>query len=59
LAQALLAQDFQKAKIPEFLLFGSEANRCSVFQKRLAKDEPIELGKWGILVAEGVMPESK
>jgi hypothetical protein len=51
LAETLVKQGYQKAKVPEFLLIGSTANICSVYQKRVAKDERIELGKWAVLVA--------
>jgi hypothetical protein len=50
LAETLVKQGFQKAQVREFLLFGSTANICSVYQKRVAKDERIELGKWAVLV---------
>ena len=37
----------------DFVLFGGDANLCSVFQKRMETDEVLDLGKWGVLV----MPE--
>jgi len=51
LAAQLTAVGFRKTSLPEFLLFGNAAaNVCSVYQKQLDDGEPIELGKWGVLV---------
>lgn len=50
LAEKLQTRGFKKTNIPEFLLFGSDNNICSVFQKELSKDETLEIGKWAVLV---------
>jgi predicted neuraminidase len=48
---ALLRAGFERARVPEFILFGnSPANAVTVFQKYCAAGETIELGKWGVLV---------
>ena len=50
----LYRQGFVKARVPEFILFDtSPANACTLFQKRCAAGERIELGKWGVLVLPG------
>ncbi len=50
-SEALLAQGFAKAKIPEFLLFGDiEGNIVSVFQKNANEGESLAFGKWGVIV---------
>jgi len=51
LAETLVKQGYEKAQVRAFLLFGSAVSICSVYQKRVAKDERIELGKWAVLVA--------
>jgi len=54
LAAALLESGFQKVSLPEFLLFnGGNENLCSVYQKKVAVDESLVLGKWGVLVVPG------
>jgi len=45
----LLNLGFQKVALPEFRLFGGI--RCSVFQRQMAADEPLDFRQWGILVA--------
>jgi len=50
LEAALLKQGFSKAAVPEFRLFPGDANLCSVYQKRVERDERIEFGLWGVLV---------
>jgi hypothetical protein len=51
LAAALLESGFQKGNLPEFLLFnGGNENLCSVYQKQVAVDESLVLGKWGVLI---------
>lgn len=47
---ALLRQGFERAAVPEFVLFGGiAANAVTVFQKQCTAGERIELGKWGLL----------
>lgn len=46
----LLDLGFQKVNLPEVLLFEGGWNRCFVYQKEMAVDEPLNLGKWGVLV---------
>ena len=41
-ADDLIKLGFKRVDLPEFLLFGSENNICSVFQKALKKDEVLE-----------------
>ncbi|MEI7728539.1 MAG: sialidase family protein [Verrucomicrobiota bacterium] len=53
LAEALLKSGFEKVKLPEFLMFDGEQNVCTVFQKRLVKEEALNVEKWGILVLPG------
>ncbi len=49
--KALQALGFERAAVPEFLLFGrTPAELCSVYQKRVKEGEKVELGKWGVLV---------
>ncbi len=51
LAETLKKNGYRKAAVGEFMLFGNiPGNVCSVFQKRVAKGETIEFGKWGVLV---------
>ena len=51
LVDVLLKKGFEKAAVPEFMLFGNiPGNVCSVYQKELKKGEKLELGKWGVLV---------
>jgi len=51
----LLELGFQKARLPEFMLFPGNQNRCQVYQKQMALDEVLDLGKWGVLI----MPEKE
>jgi len=49
----LIDLGFVKVAIPEFLLFmhGSGANNiCSVYQKKVAVGERLNLGRWGVIV---------
>ncbi len=49
----LTAEGFEKARIPEFLLFehsNRPANVCSVYQKTVETGETVSLGTWGVLV---------
>ncbi len=47
----LLRLGFQKARVPEFLLFGAiKGNICSVYQRQAEAGEKVELGKWGVLI---------
>lgn len=48
-AEQLTKQGFQKVAQPEFRLFGTPANICTTFQKKVKAGEVITLGKWGIL----------
>jgi len=48
-AAQLQKEGFQKAAVPEFLLFGSSANICTTFQKRVRRGERITIGKWGVV----------
>lgn len=50
----LLDLGFQKVDLPDVLLFEGGWNRCFVYQKEMAVDESLHLGKWGVLV----VPES-
>jgi len=50
----LLDLGFRKVDLPDVLLFEGGRNHCFVYQKEMAVDEPINLGKWGVLV----VPES-
>jgi len=56
LSDALLALGFEKANLPEFVLF--RGGICSVYQKQMVADEPLDLRKWGVLVA-GEAPTQK
>jgi len=54
-AAALVAQGFEKAAVPEFVLFlmgdrVSGGNACTIYQKQLAAGETITIGKWGVVV---------
>jgi hypothetical protein len=49
-AEQLEKQGFEKAAVPEFLLFGSPANICTTFQKKAKAGEPITIGKWGVVI---------
>jgi len=47
---ALYRQGFERARVPEFILFGGNpANAVTVFQKRCRSGEALEFGKWGLL----------
>ena len=49
IVDALVKQGFEKVRMREFLLFGNiPGNIVTVYQKRLAKDETITFGKWGV-----------
>ncbi len=54
--RTLLAQGFQKAAVPEFVLFlGADggvhpSNVCTVYQKQMAAGETVKFGKWGVIV---------
>ena len=49
--KSLMEQGFAKAAVPEFPLWGNGgANVCSVYQKKLSKDEKVTVGKWGVIV---------
>jgi hypothetical protein len=51
IAAALEAAGFERANVPEFLLFGDAgANACTVFQKQMKSGETLTLGKWGVLL---------
>jgi len=41
---------FQKVDMPDVPLFEGGWNRCSVYQKEMAVDEPLNLKKWGVVV---------
>ncbi len=49
-AKQLEEQGFAKVAQPEFRLFGSQANICTTFQKKVAAGDKITLGKWGVLI---------
>ena len=49
-ADELKKQGFKKAAVPEFRLFGSPANICTTFQKKVKAGEKIIIGKWGVLI---------
>lgn len=49
-AKQLEKQGFAKAAQPEFRLFGSPANLCTTFQKKVAAGDRIAMGKWGVLI---------
>ena len=49
-AARLLEGGFQKANLPEFLLFTGNQNRSSVYQKEVAAGDALALGQWGVLV---------
>lgn len=50
-AEVLLRQGFEKAALPEFLLFGTSlGNITTLYQKRLETGETVRFGQWGILV---------
>jgi predicted neuraminidase len=49
-AKQLVEQGFAKVAQPEFRLFGSNANICTTFQKKVAAGDKITLGKWGVLI---------
>lgn len=49
-AEQLRQQGFQMAAVPEFRLFGTNANICTTFQKQAVAGEEITLGKWGVLM---------
>ncbi len=47
---ALMRQGFERVRVREFVLFrGSPSNAVTLFQKRCAAGEKIELGMWGVL----------
>jgi len=46
--QDLLDRGFQKVDLPEFRLLGGAL--CSIFQKELKADEPLDLRAWGVMV---------
>ncbi|MFW6437853.1 MAG: sialidase family protein [Armatimonadota bacterium] len=49
---ALYREGFERARVPEFVLFGGiSANAVTVFQKRCSAGERLEFGKWGVLAA--------
>lgn len=41
---------FQKVDLPDIPLFEGGWNRCSVYQKEMAVNEPLNLKKWGVVV---------
>lgn len=49
-AKELEEQGFVKAAQPEFRLFGSNANICTTFQKKVRAGDTITIGKWGVLI---------
>ncbi len=49
-ADFLLQRGFEKASVPEFMLFEREANVCTVFQKQLTKGDSLVLPKWAVPV---------
>jgi len=49
----LLKHGFHKVALPEFLLFPGPQNLCTLYQKELAKDETLDLGKWGLALLPG------
>jgi predicted neuraminidase len=49
-AKQLEEQGFAKVAQPEFRLFGSPANLCTTFQKKVAAGDKITMGKWGVLI---------
>jgi hypothetical protein len=48
-AESLMKQGFAKVAIPEFRLFGTPANLCTMYQKQVAAGDVITLAKWGVL----------
>jgi hypothetical protein len=49
-AAELVKQGFEKVAQPEFRLFGSNANICTTFQKRVEAGDVISIAKWGVLI---------
>ena len=55
-AEALAAQGFVRAAVPEFVLFlspegqAASGNVCTVFQKLMQAGETLRLGKWGVIL---------
>ena len=47
-AAVLLERGFQKVSLPEFQIFGG--NLVSIYQKQVAADEVLDLGKWVVLL---------
>lgn len=45
----LTQQGFEKVAQPEFRLFGTPANICTTFQKRVNSGEVVTLAKWGLV----------
>lgn len=41
---------FQKVDLPDIALFEGGWNRCSVYQKEMTVNEPLNLKKWGVVV---------
>ncbi len=52
-ADFLLKRGFEKAAIPEFILFEGEANVCTVFQRLLNKGDALDLPKWVVPILPG------
>jgi hypothetical protein len=48
--QQLQQQGFAKVAQSEFRLFGTNANICTTFQKRVQADEVVTIDKWGVLI---------
>jgi len=49
-SEQLVKQGFEKVAQPEFRLFGSPANICTTFQKKVTAGEVVTISKWGVLI---------
>jgi hypothetical protein len=49
-SEQLVKQGFEKVAQPEFRLFGTPANICTTFQKKVTAGQVITLAKWGVLI---------
>ena len=49
-AAQLGEQGFEKVAQPEFRLFGTNANICTTFQKKVQAGDKITMAKWGVLI---------
>jgi hypothetical protein len=49
-SEQLKKQGFEKVAQPEFRLFGTAANICTTFQKKVLAGDTITIAKWGVLI---------